>query len=287
MEHFIKGKKMFHGICLLVISAAMLPMVIIGNKLVEVPLVEGTTCNEAYFMLEQRGLKGTPIITENQVVVSQIPQAGQLVLKGDNVKLEFATYKYDLTVEYVVESEEEKWKAKYELYSKEQDDAYSQINAGYILVNHLMGEENRDDEAIELYKSANCVEADRNLFALLLKREETDLAEEIAYKLLYIYDDDATWNYISNCLFNMSWDDYCIEYKQSKENFNFDVIKMFELEDTNQEYRGYNPPTDPTENSVWVSVGVDFEENHPYTIWHFYRSRFMKEIMNYEMMYEE
>lgn len=47
--------------------------------------------------------------------------------------------------------------------------------------------------------------------------------------------------------------------------------------DSGQEYRGYNPPSDPTATSKWLPVGVDFDvcgatcTNHPYTIWHLYK----------------
>lgn len=47
--------------------------------------------------------------------------------------------------------------------------------------------------------------------------------------------------------------------------------------DSGQEYRGYNPPSDPTATSKWVPVGVDFDKcgqtctNHPYTVWHLYK----------------
>ena len=111
----------------------------------------------------------------------------------------------------------------------------------------------------------------------------------MAYKLLYIENDDVTWNYISNCLFDMSWDEYCFDNEQSKENFLFDVNEMIELEDTHQEYRGANPPSFRTKDSAWLPVGIDFEvtetTDHPYTIWHLYRRRFWKRITDYEMMY--
>ncbi len=172
IAHFIKGKKLSQGIWLLFISIILMPIVIIGNEVVEVPLVEGTTCNEAYFMLSERGLVGTPIIVTGQVVVSQDPKAGELALKGDHVNLLFTESEPVSMIEddSNIEQEKREWMAEYELYSRERDNPYAQINAGYILANHLIDEEDRDDEAIQFYERANCIEAERNLFALYLKR---------------------------------------------------------------------------------------------------------------------
>ena len=47
--------------------------------------------------------------------------------------------------------------------------------------------------------------------------------------------------------------------------------------DSGQEYRGYNPPSDPTATAQWIPVGVDYSvcgatcANHPYTVWHLYK----------------
>lgn len=47
--------------------------------------------------------------------------------------------------------------------------------------------------------------------------------------------------------------------------------------DTKEEYRGYNPPSDPTATAKWLPVGVDYSvcgdtcTNHPYTVWHLYK----------------
>ncbi|MDD6223955.1 MAG: hypothetical protein PUB18_03040 [bacterium] len=47
-------------------------------------------------------------------------------------------------------------------------------------------------------------------------------------------------------------------------------------QNTGQEYRGYNPPSNPSSTSKWVPVGVDYSvcgsscTNHPYTIWNLY-----------------
>ena len=206
------------------------------------------------------------------------------------VELEYSIYEVG-DEEADEELEQETWKTKYEMYSEMKIDPYAQINAGYILANHLIDDEDHDNEAINFYKNANCVEADRNLFVLYLKREEIGLANEMAQKLLFEYDDGVTWDYISNCMFDMSWEDYSIKNKQDKKKFSFDVMEILEFEDIREEYRGYNPPSDTTNDSAWIPVGVETEvtqtTNHPYTIWHFFKRKYMKNITNYEKMYEE
>lgn len=79
-------------------------------------------------------------------------------------------------------------------------------------------------------------------------------------------------------LYQVGTHDYkvCTEYKYIVTGNTITQING-DWYDSGQEYRGYNPPADPTATAQWLPVGVDYDvcgetcANHPYTIWHLYK----------------
>lgn len=167
---------------------------------------------------------------------------------------------------------------------KESEETVALINMGYIYAYGVayVGEDSQKAE--ECYQKAGCVEADRNLFILYLDEGMVDEAVQKCKELLWTWDDNITWDYIANCLYQKSWAEYQEEMGCAKADFSFDINLLYEWEYIDNYYRGYNPPSN-TQRMQWIIQGVDFEVgdgvNHPYCV---YREQMRTYTMNIETM---
>lgn len=111
-----------------------------------------------------------------------------------------------------------------------------------------------------------------------------DEAKEKCVELLWNLDADITWDYISNCLYQKSWDEYQEEMRCIKAEFSFDMNQLYEWEYIDNYYEGYNSPSN-TARMQWIIQGIDFEVgdgvNHPYAV---YRAQMRVYAMGVEMM---
>lgn len=167
---------------------------------------------------------------------------------------------------------------------KEREEPIASINIGYIYAHGLSYVGKDIQKAEEYYLKAGCIEADRNLFILYLENGMVDEAVQKCTELLWTLNDDITWDYIANCLYQKSWDEYQEETGCTKEKFSFDMNLLYEWEYIDNYYRGANPSSD-TQRMRWILQGDDFEvgdgENHPYSI---YRAQICVYAMRVEMM---
>lgn len=177
----------------------------------------------------------------------------------------------------------------YDLY-KEREEKVSLINIGYIYAhgNSYVGKDIEKAEAA--YIKANCVEAKRNLFVLYIENGMTEKAKGLCMELLWSIDDEVTWDYISNCLYEKSWESYKEEMGITKEEFSFDLSQLHEWEYSDSYYRGYNPPSD-TDRKRWIIQGMDFDSgegyNHPYFVYRAQVRTYAIGIENMESLYFE
>lgn len=177
----------------------------------------------------------------------------------------------------------------YDIYI-ESDEQIALLNLGYIYANGIsyVGEDKKKAE--ECYKKANCLEAKRNLLIFYLENERVEEAQILFVELLWGIDDKVTWDYVANCLFNQSWDEYQAENGIEKETFSFDFSKLYEWEETDNYYRGFNPPGD-TIQTRWIWQGTDFdtsgESNHSYDVYRAQRCVFTKGWDTMQCMYYE
>lgn len=177
----------------------------------------------------------------------------------------------------------------YDVYTcgKLDNNSLALINLGYIYAKGISYVGENYDKAESCFLQADCVEAKRNLLALYLRNQNRNRAEDVLIDLLWNSDDEITWNYISGCLFDKTFVDYAEENNINKLEFELDLEKMFEMEETDNTCRGYHGFND-RDVSIWLPVGVDFNENYdPYTIWRLYIKKFYKNMDIIESMYYE
>lgn len=177
----------------------------------------------------------------------------------------------------------------YDIYA-ERNETIAKLNLGYIYANGLSYVGEDIEKAEKCFKEADCIEAKRNLFILYIESDRGEDAKNLLINLLWNIDDNVTWDYIANCLYGQSWDEYQNENNIDKSQFSFDFSLLYEWEDTNGEYRGYNPPSG-TMQTRWVCRGVDFAVgegvNHPYIIYGSQTRKYAKEISIMSSMYYE
>lgn len=177
----------------------------------------------------------------------------------------------------------------FDLY-KDREEKVALINIGYIYAhgNSYVGKD--IEKAEESYVKANCIEAKRNLLILYIENEMTEKAKGLCMELLWAIDDEVTWDYISNCLYQKSWDSYKEEMGITKKDFSFNLSQLREWEYSDSYYNGYNPPSD-TEGKRWIIQGMDFESgegyNHPYFVYRAQVCTYAKGIENMESLYFE
>lgn len=153
---------------------------------------------------------------------------------------------------------------------KESKEAVALINMGYIYTYGFSYVGEDIQKAEECYQKADCVEADRNLFILYLKNGMMDEAVDKCVELLWTWDDNVTWDYIANCLYQKTWVEHQEETGCTKADFSFDINLLYEWKYIDNYYRGYNPPSN-TASMQWILQGVDFDVgdgvNHPYSVY--------------------
>ena len=177
----------------------------------------------------------------------------------------------------------------FDLY-KDREEKVALINIGYIYAhgNSYVGKDVEKAEAA--YMSANCIEAKRNLFILYIENEMREEAKGLCMELLWSIDDEVTWDYLSNCLYQKPWKSYEEEMEVSKKEFSFILDQLYEWNDSDSYYRGYNPPSN-TERKCWKYQGTDFESgegyNHPYFVYRAQVRTYAKGIENMEALYFE
>ena len=194
----------------------------------------------------------------------------------------------ELGIAYVA-CRKEDFDTAYQIF-KDKEDQVALVNLGYIYANGLsyVGEDIRRAE--ECYINADCIEADRNLLILYLKNEMVDEMINKCKELLWLTDDAATWDYITNCLYQETWMEYQEETGCTKEEFSFDLNRLYEWEYIDEYYTGFNPPSD-TVIMQWVLQGVDFETSderfHPYCIYRAQMRVYAIDVQMMEKMYYE
>lgn len=163
----------------------------------------------------------------------------------------------------------------------------ARINLGYIYENGISYVGENLEKAEEYYKELDCIEAKRGLLSLYLKSQREEIVELFA-DLLWGECDEKTWDYVSLCLFDLSWYDYSRENGCSKDEFSFRISDLYEFEKTNEYYKGYNPPQD-SEIIKWILTDIKsvINENsfHSYCIYEKYVAKYSKYISNLSCLY--
>lgn len=169
--------------------------------------------------------------------------------------------------------------------SKLQDTEVALINLGYIYANGLSYEGINIEKAEECYNKVNCIEAKRNLLALYIKTNNEN-KKELFDNLLREENDDITWNYVSKCLYNQTWETFSTENGIVKDEFVFNISELYKLEETGEYYRGYNPPED-TDISKWIIENLNHDTESPktYFTYQLYKIVYSKYINELENLY--
>lgn len=177
----------------------------------------------------------------------------------------------------------------YVLY-KNSDEQIALLNLGYILAHGLSYVGEDVQKAEEYYHKADCIEAERNLFIFYLDNGMKEEAQEKCKELLWTLSDDVTWDYITNCIYQKSWNDYQEETGNTKDDFTFDFNDLYEWKYIDNYYQGYNPPSD-TSRIRWIFQGMDTESgnkmNHSYCIYREQIRVFSVGVDKMENMYYE
>lgn len=156
-----------------------------------------------------------------------------------------------------------------------------------IYANFEEASEDNIQKAIDYYKAANTVEADRNLLALYLKNRMDDEALSLMNSLLE-QKDIIVCDFVSFSLFGKPADQSATEQLFINANADNIMSLMFEWIDTTNYYRGFNPPTDSA-LSRWIFQGTDFtvsgSANHPYSVYREQRAKCAEYISTLEKTY--
>lgn len=194
--------------------------------------------------------------------------------------------KLNIAIEACMEDEFDR---AYNIY-KECEAQIALLNLGYIYANGLSYVGKNIEKAEDAYIQADCVEAKRGLLILYIENGMMQKAQDICKELMWVLDDSVTWDYILNCIYEQSWEEYQKEHDIAKLDFLFDFNLMYEWEYIDNYYRGYNPPSD-TERTRWIFQGVDFDvsngNNHPYIIYREQIRRYTNGIDSMASLYYE
>jgi hypothetical protein len=179
----------------------------------------------------------------------------------------------------------------FDIYTLPQMKKYNvaMLNLGYIYENGLSYVGQDYDNAKECYLIFDCIEAERNLLSLYIKKDDRDDSlMDILIDLLWNKYDDITWDYIALSLFDESWSEYSEEQAVSKDEFTFKLNDLYEFEYTNNYYNGYNPPEN-TNFSFWALQSVDIVKdethNYPCPLYREMKSRAIKNIELLDKLY--